>query len=75
MPAQTGLDLYSFSKGVGHEISRVFTQHYPGFHVLTTLCERNDCDWPLRVACGLTLVACTEQRAQLMTRKSSEGIG
>ena len=42
MPAQTGLDLYSFSKGVGHEISRVFTQHYPGFHVLTTLCERND---------------------------------
>ena len=47
MPAQTGLDLYSFSKGVGHEISRVFTQHYPGFHVLTTLCERNDCDWPL----------------------------
>ena len=49
MPAQTGLDLYSFSKGVGHEISRVFTQHYPGFHVLTTLCERNDLIDP----CGL----------------------
>ena len=36
MPPQSGLDLYSFSKGIGHEISRVFSANYP-LHVLTTM--------------------------------------
>ena len=36
LPVQTGTDLYSFSKGVGHEISRVFSAN-SGLHVLCTL--------------------------------------
>jgi nucleoside-diphosphate-sugar epimerase len=36
MPPQSGLDLYSFSKGIGHEISRVFSANHP-LHVLTTM--------------------------------------
>lgn len=36
MPAHTGIDLYSFTKGVGHEITRVFSENCD-IHVLTTL--------------------------------------
>ena len=36
MPPQSGLDLYSFSKGIGHEIARVFSVNFP-LHVLTTM--------------------------------------
>ena len=32
MPPQSGLDLYSFSKGLGHEISRVFTMNHVSRH-------------------------------------------
>ena len=35
-PGQSGLDVYSFSKGLGNEVARVFTQNFP-IHVLTTL--------------------------------------
>jgi hypothetical protein len=37
MPPQSGLDLYSFSKGLGHEIARVYTANNPQLHVLTTM--------------------------------------
>ena len=36
MPPQSGLDLYSFSKGLGHEIARVYTENNP-LHVMTTM--------------------------------------
>ena len=36
MPWHTGIGLYSFTKGVGHEITRVFALNHP-IHILTTL--------------------------------------
>jgi hypothetical protein len=36
MPWHTGIGLYSMTKGIGHEIARVFSANHP-IHVLTTL--------------------------------------
>jgi hypothetical protein len=36
MPPQSGLDLYSFSKGLGHEIARCFSASHP-IHVMTSM--------------------------------------
>ena len=35
-PPQSGLDIYSFSKGLGNEVARVFSKNH-AIHVLTTL--------------------------------------